>query len=86
MFKLKDLPFRHRRREIRRSNRCKILAISIYHFTNTENKFHKYEPLSLFLYSQEAPTSSHLEIILFTRNDFLFFAGMRERGGARENP
>jgi hypothetical protein len=47
MFKLKDLPFCHRRREIRRSNRCKI-AISIYRFTNTENKFHKYEPLSLY--------------------------------------
>jgi hypothetical protein len=84
MFKVKDLPFCHRRREIRRSNRCKI-AISMYHFTNTENKFHKYEPLSLFLYSQEAPASSHLEIILFTRTDFFFCRNERERG-ARENP
>jgi hypothetical protein len=40
--------------------------------------------LYLFLYSQEAPASSHLEIIVFTRNDFLFLAGMREGGGRQK--
>jgi hypothetical protein len=82
MFKLKDLPFCHRRREIIRSNRCKI-AISIYHFTNTENKFHKYEPLSLFLYSREAPPSSDLEIIRLPGMIFCFLQDW-ERGDERE--
>jgi len=83
MFKLKDLPFCHRRREIRRSNRCKI-AISIYHFTNTENKFHKYEPLSLFLYNQEAPASSHLKIIFYQEWIFCFLQEWEREGGERE--